>query len=206
MKILTPLCMKKYCLHPEVSKYSWSFIKLLNHTHEKYKNHMIKLLHHTLPTKDKIFKHIKAEKDHNRLMHTNHTFWQNKYPHITDNLCVFCKKEPETTDHLIMCKHHLVQNKQNKLYKKLNDYIKNGFTWFKCAKTSSARRFKGFEPLVGSKGVIPNKLINLLNTGETHIHLWNTTAAIQATIMHTQLSIWKKRNKILFQNYNEGLT
>ena len=105
-----------------------------------------------------------------------------------------------------MCKHHLVQNKQNKLYKKLNDYIKNGFTWFKCAKTSSARRLKGFEPLVGSKGVISNKLINLLNTGETHINLWNTTAAIQATIMHTQLSIWKKRNKILFQNYNEGLT
>src|ERR1700716_2677116 len=89
--------------NPEISDVSWGLIKSLDPDHEPYKKHMIRMLHNALPTKGKIWKHIKEEKKHNITHGTNNTFWQDKYPHITDNLCTLCKKETETSEHLSLC-------------------------------------------------------------------------------------------------------
>ena len=56
------------------SVHSWGLMKSLNHKHEKYKNHMVKIVHNTLPTKEKIMKRINKEIENNRAKNTENTF------------------------------------------------------------------------------------------------------------------------------------
>jgi len=59
----------------KVSQHSWNLLKSLDHKHEKYKNHMLKMLHDALPTKSKIIRHIDKEKEVNLSKGTVKYLW-----------------------------------------------------------------------------------------------------------------------------------
>ena len=84
---------------------------------------MVKIIHNTLPTKEKIMKCINKKIENNRAKNTENTFWQNRYKHITDNKCTFCKAEPETADYLIICKHEFVEKTYFKAHKRINTIL-----------------------------------------------------------------------------------
>ena len=169
---------------------------------------MIKLLHNSLPTKAKVHKNIQQEVKNNNNNGTNNTFWQDKYPHITDDLCPLCNKEPETAEHFMVCKHEYAQEQNKKLMKIMNPKVKNSYLWFLCPKTSSPRVLKGFEPVIGSKGVLPKQINNYLKsaTKVSPKQLKTLLIEIQVRIIKTHLKIWKYRNSKLFSSYNAGIT
>jgi len=168
---------------------------------------MIKLLHNTLPTKAKIYKRIKNEKEQNKTNGTSNTFWQSKYPHIKNNLCTFCKKEPETAEHLMTCKHQYVKKQYDKALTAVQGYMADDYVWFLCKETSSPRRLKGFEPVIENKGIIPKKLlIHIAKARTTPKKFKEAILNIQIILINAHLKIWKRRNIILFNKYKERIT
>ena len=76
---------KNWVDNPEISDLSWTLIKSLDSDHEKHKKHMVRMIHNTLPTKGKIWKHIQEEQAHNKSHGTFNRYWQDRYPHIKNN-------------------------------------------------------------------------------------------------------------------------
>ena len=174
-----------------VSEITWNLIKTLDHKKKKYKNHMIKILHNTLPTKQKVLKRKIAEQKQQ-----NGTYWKKCYPHIKDNRCVFCKEEVETTDHLSMCRSKYVLKMYDTARQKIAKIAKTKITWFPCTKPSKFE--SGISLVAGSKGIIPKKVVDIIHKKDSNKkNNSETISKIQKILIKTHLNIWKKQNQII---------
>ena len=95
---------------PAVSKHTWNIMKSKKHTDDVYIKHFVRLLHGTLPTKSKIWKHKTKERKSKGFYEKETHFWNDKYRHVRDNKCTLCGMVEETTDHLHQCCHTEVKN------------------------------------------------------------------------------------------------
>ena len=143
----------------KVSPHTWGILKSLDPEDEHLKKHFVRIMHNNLPTKAKIQAHKAKEKDGNK-------FWTNKYHYVTNSLCSICGRASETIDHLHSCNDGRVVNIRAKLAKKLAGCTSNKLVWFHCKETSNPLTLKHFNPLLGSRGVIPKILPMSLNLGE----------------------------------------
>ena len=187
---------------------SWELLKSIDHKDEKYKNHMIKALHNILPTKSKICKRVKKKVSSNLINDTNNRYWQDKYPHIKDELCVFCKEEPETTKHLTTCKSKYVQSQLSKAYHKICRKTKGKAFWFFTGLELEEKERLGTMPrLFGNMGLIPNQLSSyLLKNIKNAKAVKDISSSIQKTLVKTHLNIWKHRNAVLYGKAHKAIT
>jgi hypothetical protein len=190
---------KDWVNNPEISEASWSLVKTLDCDMEKHKNHMIKMLHNTLPTKGKIWKHLQEEKRNNKLNGTNNTFWKDKYPHIKNNRCTLCEEAEETVDHLIVCPHPFAKACYKNAHKQVAAKLGSKAIWFNCNNTGTPQELKNFSPLLGSKGIMTKHIFSKMFAGAgTPKETKDAVVNAQADIIGAHLLIWERRNKLLF--------
>ena len=88
--------VKKY--KPKTSKHSTQIIRTKMYTYENERKMMIRMIHDSLPTCEKINRIVQKEKRSKY----NNDFYSKKYEKYTNNgICPCCKKEVETVEHLL---------------------------------------------------------------------------------------------------------
>ena len=153
---------------------------------------MVKIVHNALPTKDKIMKHINKEIKGNAKRNTNNTFWQNRYKHITDNKCTFCKAELKTVDHLITCKHEFVESTYFEAYCKISAILNTNKAWYYIPGFNQNNIIPDVSISAGSKGIIHKEVLNLLDAGESPKSIKVKMLKVQKTIIKAALTAWIK--------------
>ena len=160
---------------------------------------MVKIVHNTLPIKEKIIKRINKEIENNRAKNTENTFQQNRYKHITDNKCTFCKAEPKTANHLITCKHEFVEKIYFEAHKRISIILNTNKVQYHTPGINPNNILPNVTTLSGSKGIIHKKVLELLDAGENPKSIKFKMLKVQKTIIKAALTVWAKRNKILFK-------
>jgi ferredoxin len=193
--------------NPDISDQSWVLIKTLDSDLEQYKKHMIRMIHNTLPTKGKMWKRIKKEKERNKANETCNTFWQNKYPHIKNNKCTLCQDAEETSDHFVTCLHPFAKTCYKDAYEAITAMVGHKLIWFNCAQTNTPKELKDFPPILGSMGIMTKHIYTRVfagvgNSKETR----DAVLAVQQHIIYAYMQIWNHRNKLLFGKKHKGIT
>ena len=127
---------------------------------------MVKIVHNTLPTKEKIMKRINKEIENNRAKNTENTFQQTRYKYIIDNKCTFCKAKPETADHLITCKHEFVEKTYFEAHKRISAILNTDKVWYHTPGMNPNNILPNVNTLSESKGIIHKKVLELLDAGD----------------------------------------
>ena len=142
--------------------------------------------------------HIDKEKEANLSKSTNNTFWQQKYRHIADNKCTFCKNEPETIDHLLTCKDSRVEEINHTAHLKVTKLLRSTKVWYHCPSVPTTHKLSVIKATTGSKGVIPKEALAHIKLDVEAKQLGKNLLKAQTIIVKAALNIWKKRNQILF--------
>ena len=199
--------------HAHKSKFSDSLIKTKNYKLEKQKKMMIQMVHETLPTMAKLYKHIAEEEKTDRNWSDNPTyFYRDRYSYCKSDVCPLCGNAPETIDHLFTeCKHAKITAIRNNItdetHNTLERYLQKEYDhekmiiWYACDKVNETtdKEKNDFDYKLGTKGIIPTTVEQwLLDIGITKQQLRDITTEFQTTIMQANQDIWSIRNATFF--------
>ncbi len=159
---------------------------------------MNRMLHNTLPTKSKIWKHVKKEIEDNKKNNTNNTYWQEKYPNVQDNLCVLCSSAKETVEHFMVCTHPRAIKYRQAAYTSISTKLKPKISWFQCQQTSSRRKLGNFSAWLGSMGLITKQLQSMIFKNMSPKKSKESFLHTQLDLIEAHLKIWLHRNYLLF--------
>ena len=143
-----------------------------------------------MPTKAKIQRHILAKTG-------NNTFWSHKYKYVHNNLCLLCGWAPETINHLHSCKDPRAVKIRSKMAEKLSNVAVNKLMWVYCSTTSSAHLLNNFNPLLGSKELIPKALVANLKLNSND-NAEKAILDIQKIVLEASSKVWRLRNAVVF--------
>lgn len=141
---------------------TWNLLTSIDYEDEKCKNYIVKVLHDALLTKSKIIKRVRKKVSANITNHTNNTYWQSKYPHIKNNLCVLCKTEAKTIEYFVNCKNTFVQKKLARAYRKIRKITKSNCYWFHTSTTvpNPEDKLGEMSRTLGSAGLLPKNIFS----------------------------------------------
>ena len=176
----------------EVDTGSWTLLKSVDPAEEDIKLHFNRLLHNTLPTKAKLYPHIAKELLKHPHPGASNRFWRDRYPYVKDNLCTFCRTEPETMDHLHACASPTVTNVRLNLVRSIKGESHKIPNWMVFSATAKDTPTNKLPIRFASRGLIP-KSSGLISVSAT-----------QALILEASLKIWHMRCRRLFSSSHQG--
>ena len=197
--------LKKY--EGKVSKLTSHIMKTKLHTVEAQKKMMIRMIHGSLPTCEKMDRLVKASRD----------FFTEKYARVAnDGLCPCCGEAPETIRHLFVeCQHQDIYELRECLSGEVRGAIsaKLGPGLPPCPKFFYDNDNQGTEPneewdcILGNLGIIPTTvekwLLSIMGEDQKH-QLPYVVCDISQAIMKLNIDIWKERCKKLYGNINNN--
>ena len=196
----------------QISKYSYEIIKSKKGNTEPERKMMIRLIHESLPTCEKMNRLINKEGKHE-----NQDFYFNKYGKVENNgYCPCCNEYKETVQHLFVeCEDETIVCHRKGIHHAINSIMKKYFdnkTYHNIPKFyhDNNNRTEDSETkwnkVLGNYGLIPkeieNWIKNELNKDEKHLTK-NIITEITAAIINTNIDIWKYRCKKLYTTMSQ---
>jgi hypothetical protein len=190
----------------KISKNTTHIMKTKLHTVEKEKKMMIRMIHGSLPTCEKI----------NRLVQASPDFFSEKYAKVTNNgLCPCCGEAPETIRHLFMeCQHPDISETREYLTGEIQQAIKNRLgpgiplcPKFYYDNDNKTEPNSEWDPSLGNLGLVPTTvekwLLNHMDE-EQRSQIKYLICEISQAIMKLNIDIWKTRCKKLYATQNNS--
>ena len=193
--------IKKY--EGKTSKHSTAIIRTKQYGYEEEKKLMIRMIHGSIPTCEKINRIVNSEKD----SHYGSTFYQDKYSKYTnEGLCPCCNEQPETVKHLFVeCQNEQVCRQRGKLHRKVqltilnrNDEADTIDDFYYTNQNQDEQPNESWDNYLGNMGLIPKSTEEWLATQvESHVVPY-LAQDIARAIMEVNKKIWKYRCKQLY--------
>ncbi len=170
------------------------------------------MIHNTLPTCDRIFKLVEAEKNKPQ----QDDFFQNKYGKVTNGgMRPCCNLEKETVEHLFShCTNKEISYQRDSIYNRIRKTLKNkaGITsrptpFFHNSHNQSVEPSTKWDLQLGNLGLLPHDFVKWVKSEmdpENPVSLKYVIPDITKAIMKSNLKIWKHRCKILYGNANNS--
>lgn len=210
--IKTTMSKPKYdSLHKhkeQISSLSDEILKNKQYEKEPARKMMVRMVHGTLPTCEKLNRLVKKEQKNTS--ENNKYYYTNKYGTKTnDGMCPCCGEDEETTRHLFFeCENQTITELREQLGYKVNAAIA-----LHVEKVSISTKFIGTDDKVNNwdnylstLGLIPNTAIKELKeqlTDEQAKYIKYIAAEISNKIMEVNIEIWKYRCKVLYSTRQE---
>jgi len=195
--------IKKY--KDNISKMSTDILRDKDPARESGRKMMMRMLHGTLPTCEKIDRLVQIEKN----SAYNSTFYTDKYDkHTNEGLCPCCFQEKETVRHLFFeCESPKIteirENLELQINKAINKHVEDVSISTKFIGTHTLNNKINWDNYLASLGLIPTETINELKTILNEEQLpklkWIIVDMINY-IMDVNIEIWKFRCKCLYSD------
>ena len=165
---------------------------------------MMRMIHGTLPTCEKINRLVEVEK-----LSNNNGYYQTKYQkHTNEGLCPCCGQAEETVKHLFFeCENNQIEEIREQLKSQVKKAVKHYLPDSKISTKFIGTQYNNnpeWDNYLASLGLIPNTTVKeiqeLLEDEQKH-KLKTIIADIAKNIMDTNIDIWKHRCKILYGNW-----
>ena len=203
--------VKKY--QTKISKYSDAIIRSKDPEHEAERKMMIRMIHGSLPTCNKINRLVESES--NRPY--GNQFYTEKYSqHANNGLCPCCNTEQETIQHLFVdCQDEEIKEIRDTLHHNVHKAIKQRhpdasgvpLPFFYTNDNTNIPPSDNWNNSLGNMGLIPTEYEKYIKTlfDEEQIHnLKYTMIDISKAIMKTNIDMWKHRCKKLYTTNNNN--
>jgi hypothetical protein len=196
----------------QISKYSYEIIKLKIGNTESERKMMIRLIHESLPTCEKMNRLINKEQKHQ-----NQDFYSNKYGKVENNgYCPCCGEHKETVEHLFIdCKDETIENHRNSIHHAISSIMKKHFgketrhsipKFYYDSNNRTEEPDTSWNKKLGNYGMIPKNIEKWikeeLKKDEKPL-IKNIITEMTAAIINTNIDIWKYRCKKLYTTMSQ---
>jgi hypothetical protein len=195
----------------QISKHSYEIIKSKTGNTESERKMMIRLIHESLPTCEKMNRLINKEEKYE-----NQDFFYNKYGKVENNgNCPCCEEHKETVEHLFTeCEDETITCFRNGIHHAVNAIMKKYFDkeapsipkFYHDNKNRIEESEIKWNKTLGNYGLIPKEIEkcikNKLKKGEKPL-IKKIITEMTAAIINTNIDIWKYRCKKLYTTMSQ---
>ena len=183
------------------------------YTYKDSKKMMIRMIHSSLPTCEKINRLVEKERNNN---YSNDFYSQRYESYTNDGYCPCCNQDIETIEHLFAhCQNEDIVDIRQGIHHNIYEVMKKRFgpgtpspkTFFYDKRNQETQPDDHWDLYLGTLGIIPKtveKYIDDMLEDEDKDKLKYIICDISEAIMKQNIEIWKQRCKLLYGSRNNN--